>query len=98
VLMAFSALLTRVLPIKIMQKRSSVVWTNTDVTERKIVEQALARSEAHVGAVAVGAERQQLFDILETLPIMICLLTRLSCCLSNLSFREKFGESVEMLL
>jgi PAS domain S-box-containing protein len=92
----FRTFLTRVLPMK--DNAGNVLqWfgTNTDVTERKIVEQALLESEAHRRvAVAVGAERQQLFDILETLPIMICLLTPdYHVAFSNLSFREKFGES-----
>jgi PAS domain S-box-containing protein len=53
-----------------------------DVTERK-------RAEA-----AVQRERQRLFDVLETLPVMICLLTPdHHVPFANRSFREKFGES-----
>src|SRR5208283_3490061 len=92
----FRTFLTRVLPMK--DNAGNVLqWfgTNTDVTERKIVDQVLLESEAHRRvAVAVGAERQQLFDILETLPIMVCLLTPdYHVAFSNHSFREKFGES-----
>lgn len=53
-----------------------------DVTERK-------RAEA-----AVRKERQRLFDVFETLPVMICLLTRdYHVVYANRSFRQKFGES-----
>jgi PAS domain S-box-containing protein len=53
-----------------------------DITERK-------RAEA-----AAQAERQRLFDVLETLPAMICLLTPdYHVTFANRGFREKFGES-----
>ena len=53
-----------------------------DITERKQAE------------AAVQAERQRLFDVLETLPAMICLLTPdYHVAFANRSFREKFGES-----
>ena len=53
-----------------------------DITERK-------RAEA-----AVQAERQRLFDVLESLPAMICLLNPdYHVTFANRSFREKFGES-----
>jgi PAS domain S-box-containing protein len=43
---------------------------------------------------AVSAERKRLFDVLETLPPMICLLTRdYHVAFANRSFRKKFGES-----
>jgi len=44
-------------------------------------------------AEAVESERQRLFDVLETLPVMICLLTLDHyIAFANRSFREKFGE------
>jgi two-component sensor histidine kinase len=53
-----------------------------DITERK-------RAEA-----AVLAERRRLFDVLETLPAMVCLLTPdYHVAFANRGFREKFGES-----
>jgi PAS domain S-box-containing protein len=53
-----------------------------DVTDRK-------KAEA-----AVQAERKRLFDVLETMPAMICLLTPdYHIVFANRSFREKFGES-----
>ncbi len=43
---------------------------------------------------AVYAERKRLFDVLETLPAMICLLTEdYHVAFANRSFRDKFGES-----
>ena len=43
---------------------------------------------------AVNAERQRFFDVLETLPAMICLLTPdYHVAFANRSFRDKFGES-----
>ncbi len=53
-----------------------------DITERK-------KAEA-----AVQSERKRLFDVLETLPPMICLLSPdYHVVFANRSFREKFGES-----
>jgi PAS domain S-box-containing protein len=65
-----------------------------DVTERKRAEQMLRESEALLRiAQAVEAERKRLFDVLETLPPMICLLTPdYHIAFANRSFREKFGE------
>ena len=43
---------------------------------------------------AIGRERKRLYDVLETLPVMVCLLTRdYHVAYSNRYFREKFGES-----
>jgi PAS domain S-box-containing protein len=66
-----------------------------DITERKRTEEALRDSEAQRKvAEAVEAERQRLFDVLETLPAMVCLLTPdYHVAFANRSFREQFGES-----
>jgi len=43
---------------------------------------------------AFEAERRRLFDVLETLPMMICLLTPdYHVAFANYSFRKKFGDS-----
>ncbi len=43
---------------------------------------------------AVAAERQRLFDVLETVPAMVCLLTPdYHVAFANRSFRDKFGEA-----
>jgi PAS domain S-box-containing protein len=42
---------------------------------------------------AAAAERQRLYDILETMPVMVCLLTPdYHVAFTNRSFREKYGE------
>ena len=58
-----------------------VLEMGIDVTERKKAEAALQ------------TERQRLFDVLETLPPMVCLLTAdYQVAFTNRSFREQFGE------
>jgi len=58
------------------------VGITRDITERKKAEEELY------------FERKRLFDVLETLPQMICLLTPdYHVAFANRSFREKFGES-----
>ena len=53
-----------------------------DITDRKKAESA------------VQAERKRLFGVLETVPIMVCLLsTDYHVAFANRSFRDKFGES-----
>lgn len=73
------------------------VWdgVQTDITEFKRAEEILRETELSLKvAEAVESERQRLFDVLETLPVMICLLTLdHHIAFANRSFREKFGES-----
>jgi len=92
----FRPFLTRMLPVK-DATGNIIQWfgTNTDVTDRKRAEQALIESEASRRvAEAVETERQRLFDILETLPAMICLLTSdYRIAFANCSYREHFGVS-----
>ena len=53
-----------------------------DVTDRKKAE------------LAVQVERKRFYDVLETVPIMVCLLSPdYHVIFANRSFREKFGES-----
>jgi PAS domain S-box-containing protein len=88
--------LTRGFPLKDAQG-VTLQWfgTNTDVTDCKKAEEILRESEARRKvAEAVEAERRRLFDVLETLPVMVCLLTSdYRVAFANRSFREKFGES-----
>lgn len=59
--------------------------------ERRVAEQT---AEISKGYAAAQAERQRLFDVMETLPVMICLLTSdHRIAFANSRFREKFGES-----
>ncbi len=69
--------------------------TNTDVTDRKRAEEMLRESEAQRAVTkAVDTERGQLLNILETLPMMICLLTPdYHVAFANRSFRQKYMES-----
>jgi PAS domain S-box-containing protein len=66
-----------------------------DITARKVAEEELRRAETERKAVDVArAERQRLFDVLEGLPAMICLLTKdHHVAFANRSFRREFGES-----
>ena len=72
-------------------------WLNhfADVDgSRLIMEVGLDITERKKAAGEVLAERQRLFDVMETLPAMICLLTPdHHIAFANRSFREKFGES-----
>ena len=77
-----------------------------DITDRKGAEGALKKAhdelelrvqertaELAKATEAVAAERQRLYDILETMPEMVCLLTPdHHYAFVNRSFREKFGE------
>ena len=74
---------------------TGAVAVSKDVTEAKRVEEALRDSEARLKvAEAVEAERQRFFNMLEALPVMICLLTPdYHIAFANRAFREKFGES-----
>ena len=71
-----------------------LVTVQIDITKQKKAEMALRESEANRKvAEALEAERQRLFDVLDTLPAMVCLLTfDHHYAFTNRSFREKFGE------
>lgn len=78
-----------------------------DISERKENERELRRSrdelelrveertsEVRKALELAAKERQRLYDVLEALPAMICLLTPdYHVVFANRSFREKFGES-----
>ncbi|HET8685675.1 MAG TPA: histidine kinase dimerization/phosphoacceptor domain -containing protein, partial [Methanosarcina sp.] len=72
------------------------IWDGVqiDITERKRTEKALKDSEARIKvAEAVEAERQRLYNVLDTLPAMIILLTPdYHVVFANRRFRKKFGD------
>ncbi|MGB9939096.1 PAS domain S-box protein [Methanosarcina sp.] len=58
-----------------------------------IMEVGIDITEIKQAQAGVQAERQRLFDVLETLPATICLLTTdYHVAFANRSFREKFGK------
>jgi PAS domain S-box-containing protein len=77
-----------------------------DVTERKNAQEALQRAhdelelrvrertaELAKASEAIATERRRLYDILETMPVMVCLLTPdYRVAFANRSFRDRFGE------
>jgi PAS domain S-box-containing protein len=70
-----------------------------DITKRKQAEEELQRineeleGRVRVRTEEVTKERQRLYNVLEGLPAMICLLTPdYQVAFANRSFREKFGE------
>ncbi|KKG74408.1 histidine kinase [Methanosarcina mazei] len=73
------------------------IWDGvlTDITRLKRAEEVLRESEScRKVAEAVDTERRRFFDVLETLPVMIALLTpdhRIA--FANRPFREMFGNS-----
>ncbi len=66
-----------------------------DVTDRKRAEQTLRENETRLKAAeATQAERRHFYNVLETLPAMICLLTpEYKVDFANRAFRARFGES-----
>jgi PAS domain-containing protein len=74
-----------------------VIGVVQDITERKQNEKALLESEARRKVVeAVGSERRRLFDVLESLPVMICLLTAdYHVAFANRGYRKHFGVAGE---
>ncbi|MGB9926922.1 MAG: PAS domain S-box protein [Methanosarcina sp.] len=72
-----------------------IICTYHDITELKKAEEVLRESESRRKVTeAVEVERQRLYDVLEALPVMICLLTPdYHVAFANRTFREKFGDS-----
>jgi PAS domain S-box-containing protein len=92
----FRPFLTRVLPLKDAEGKV-LQWfgTNTDVTERKRIEEALRESEARRKvAEAVETERERLNSVLDKLPVYVILLSSdYHVPFANHFFEERFGKS-----
>jgi PAS domain-containing protein len=80
---------------ELQELKAQVAILREAEVKSKGVAEALRESEGRRKvAEAVEAERRRLFNVLETLPAMICLLTPdYHVAFANRSFREKFGES-----
>lgn len=86
----------RIMPYRTQDDRiEGMVITFVEVSEIKKTEEALRQKEACLRvAEAVRAERQRLYDVLETLPVYVILLTPdYQVPFANRFFRERFGES-----
>ncbi len=73
----------------------NVLVVSRNLTEHKRAEQALRQEEeGRKVAAAVDAERRRFYEILEKLPVMVCLLAAdHQVRFANRRFREFFGES-----
>jgi PAS domain S-box-containing protein len=78
---------------------TGVVLIFRDISERKEAEEALKRYNeelelrVHLRTKEVSSERQRLFNVLETMPVMVVLLTSdHQVAFANRTFRERFGE------
>ncbi len=81
----------------VRDKAGEVKWVygiTQDITERKWAEEALRVSETcQKVAEAIEIERQRLYNVLDTLPAMIILLTSdYHVAFANRRFRKKFGD------
>jgi signal transduction histidine kinase len=93
--------LTTKFPLRDSQGRiCAIAGISADITQRKQMEEALqewnATLESKVAqrTAEVERERRRLYDVLEALPAMTCLLTPdYHVAFANRSFREKFGEA-----
>lgn len=79
---------------------TGAIAINHDITIRKKAEKSLKDSKdilklkVEERTAELNNERKRLFDVLETVPIMICLLSDdYHVTFANKSFRDKFGES-----
>jgi PAS domain S-box-containing protein len=87
----------RIVEISGITIEDNFLATFIDLTDRKRAEEMRIEHEAlRKVAEAIKAERQRLFDVLEALPAMICLLTSdYHVAFANRSYREHFGVAGE---
>ncbi len=82
-------------------KPCSYIAMIMNITEQKRLEKELKKytetleERVLIRTEEILAERKRLFDVLETLPTMVCLInTNYMVVFANRSFRQKFGESL----
>ncbi len=75
------------------------ITTGADITDIKKAEQALRESEAcRIAAETAESERKRFLNVLETLPVYVCLLKPdYHVSFANRVFRDRFGDSEEGL-
>jgi PAS domain S-box-containing protein len=88
------------IPLKDIGKSSSRLWYHMDITAQKNAENALKKlndeleERVEQRTAQVSAERQRLYNVLETLPAYVILLDKdHHVPFANKIFRERFGES-----
>jgi PAS domain S-box-containing protein len=70
--------------------------SHRNITESKRAEEEVKKTNAELAKRTreVQDERQRFFDVLETLPVMVCMITPdYHIPFTNKAFREKFGEA-----
>lgn len=79
---------------------TGLIAINKDISRQKQAEKALKEAKGSLESkveertIELNNERQRLFDVFETIPIMICLLTEdYHVDFANKAFRDRFGES-----
>jgi PAS domain S-box-containing protein len=76
---------------EVLRRAHAELETRIQERTQELRAQVAQREKAEATA---KAERQRLYDVMETLPVMICLLTAdRHVAFANRTFRERFGES-----
>ncbi|HTY14869.1 MAG TPA: PAS domain S-box protein [Methanoregulaceae archaeon] len=86
------SLVSMSLDVTAWHRAKEEVQKSRDELEARVQERT---TELKIALETVGNERQRLYDVLESLPAMVCLLRPdYRIAFANRSFRDQFGESV----